>query len=299
MYYTIERHLKQSNTPSDLTIELCTYEHWLTHYSSSYPLPDFPKGYESIHFCKVESYPHYLGGALCIPIKNNFKVKRKILFYIQKNKITFLDDSDFISHLLERLGATKVWENPCLEGFLVDFFEELIINDLIYVEELENRISRLETAALNGDIPHFNHKMMLFRKELLTFHYYYSQLIDVSEVLLANENAFFNANALNTMHSFIRRVERLQNVILMLRDYAAQIRETYQAQIDIKQNNTMRLLTVITSIFLPLTLIAGWYGMNFAYMPELQWKYGYPFVMLLSLATTILFIWLCKKKKFL
>ena len=61
----------------------------------------------------------------------------------------------------------------------------------------------------------------------------------------------------------------------------------------------MRILTVVTTIFLPLTLIAGWYGMNFTYMPELRWKYGYPLVIAISLAIICLSIWICKKKKFL
>lgn len=61
----------------------------------------------------------------------------------------------------------------------------------------------------------------------------------------------------------------------MLREYATQICSEYQAQVDIVQNRVMKLLTIVTTIFMPLSLIAGWYGMNFSNMPELQWTYGY------------------------
>jgi magnesium transporter len=61
----------------------------------------------------------------------------------------------------------------------------------------------------------------------------------------------------------------------------------------------MTLLTVITSIFLPLTLIAGWYGMNFRYMPELNWKFGYPAVFLLSVIIVIACIRYFRKKKWM
>ena len=66
-----------------------------------------------------------------------------------------------------------------------------------------------------------------------------------------------------------------------------QLRDLIQVQMDVKQNRIMTLLTVITSIFLPLTLIAGWYGMNFKYMPELNWKLGYPAVILVSIAIVV------------
>ena len=61
----------------------------------------------------------------------------------------------------------------------------------------------------------------------------------------------------------------------------------------------MTLLTVITSIFLPLTLIAGWYGMNFRYMPELGWVWGYPAVILVSILIVVLSLIWFKKKKWL
>ncbi|MPN50396.1 Cobalt/magnesium transport protein CorA [bioreactor metagenome] len=57
----------------------------------------------------------------------------------------------------------------------------------------------------------------------------------------------------------------------------------------------MKIFTVITAIFLPLTLLVGWYGMNF-HMPELQWAYGYPAVIVVSIALMVALILLFKKK---
>ena len=61
----------------------------------------------------------------------------------------------------------------------------------------------------------------------------------------------------------------------------------------------MKTLTVVTTIFLPLSLIAGWYGMNFSNMPELHWAGGYPMVILLSLLIVTGCVILFKKKRFL
>ena len=67
---------------------------------------------------------------------------------------------------------------------------------------------------------------------------------------------------------------------------------------DLRQNKIMKVLTVVTTIFLPLSLIVGWYGMNFP-MPEFDWAFGYPAVILLSAAVVIFCVWLFKRKKFL
>ena len=96
----------------------------------------------------------------------------------------------------------------------------------------------------------------------------------------------------------MHRVELLQNHVHLLRENVLQIRELYQSMQDARQNKIMGIITIVTSFFLPLTLITGWYGMNFVYMPELQWRYGYFVVIIISLVIVIAEIIYFKKKKF-
>jgi magnesium transporter len=97
----------------------------------------------------------------------------------------------------------------------------------------------------------------------------------------------------------MNRMLRLSDIAASVRDHTTQVRELYQTQLDVRQNRTMTLLTVITTIFMPLTLIAGWYGMNFRYMPELEWRYGYLAVFVLSVAVIVYCLVLFKRKKWL
>ncbi|MDE7063374.1 MAG: cobalt transporter, partial [Lachnospiraceae bacterium] len=85
----------------------------------------------------------------------------------------------------------------------------------------------------------------------------------------------------------------------VLREYAMQVQDVYQSEISIRQNAIMKVLTVVTTIFLPLTLIAGWYGMNFKYMPELAWEYGYPAAIGLSVIVVLVCLWIFRKKKYI
>jgi magnesium transporter len=84
-----------------------------------------------------------------------------------------------------------------------------------------------------------------------------------------------------------------------LRDIVAGMLEVYLSSVSNKLNQVMKVLTVMSSIFIPLTFVAGVYGMNFQYMPELQWHYGYPLVMVGMLVVAVGLLGLFYKKEWL
>src|SRR5690606_18067424 len=88
----------------------------------------------------------------------------------------------------------------------------------------------------------------------------------------------------HTQFSF-ERLEYLQNTFLGL--------------VNIEQNQVIKIFTVVTVIFMPPTLIASIYGMNFKVMPELEWMAGYPFALLLMIASSMTFLWYFKRKNWL
>ena len=122
---------------------------------------------------------------------------------------------------------------------------------------------------------------------------------DMGIELEENENGFFSEENLRYIHLFMNLMARRHDSAVSLREHTMQVRDLYNSQLDVRQNRTMTLLTVITTIFMPLTLIAGWYGMNFVFMPELTWKWGYPVVIAVSVAIVIFCLILFRKKKWL
>ena len=101
---------------------------------------------------------------------------------------------------------------------------------------------------------------------------------------------------LRSFQMLYRRTERRFQNILNLRESVTQVRESYEAEVDISLNTTMKIFTVVTTIFLPLTLIVGWYGMNFD-MPEYNWENGYLFVSIISVLFLLAGILFFRKKK--
>ena len=123
--------------------------------------------------------------------------------------------------------------------------------------------------------------------------------MDLAQELEENENNFFKADNIRFFRLFSNRVSRLSDMVTSLLDYTLQIRDTNKSRLDVKQNRIMTVLTVVTTIFMPPTLIVGWYGMNFRYMPELEWEYGYPAVIILSLAISTGCVIYFKHKKWI
>ena len=183
-------------------------------------------------------------------------------------------------------------------GFLYDFLELLIAKDLRHLQELEEQLGRLEDRVLSGEIENFNPQMTAMRKEITSWIRYYTQLDDVVCELQENENGYFTDDEVRAFHLVEKRIGRLSGEAQTLREYGMQLREMFQAEIDIRQNRIMKILTVVTTIFLPLSLVAGWYGMNFVNMPELTWKYGYLAIIAVSALIVGLCLWIMKKKKF-
>ena len=83
------------------------------------------------------------------------------------------------------------------------------------------------------------------------------------------------------------------------RDTVSSIMDIYLSSISNKLNSIMKVLTIIATIFIPLTFITGLYGMNFKYMPELNYKYGYPIILLIIIFVVVYMIIYFKRKKWL
>jgi magnesium transporter len=81
-----------------------------------------------------------------------------------------------------------------------------------------------------------------------------------------------------------------------MRDLASSTIETHLASANNRLNEVMKLLAVISTIFMPLSFIAGIYGMNFEYMPELHWRYGYPLILLIFCVTAGIMVYYFRRR---
>lgn len=227
----------------------------------------------------------------------------RIAFYVSANLFLVVDIVDEDKSTLDLFDKAVHYfppEKSSVGKMIYAFFESMICQDNRIMEERELELEKLEDQLISGEIDDdFNEIMLNKKKELSVLKNYYEQLIDIGEDLEENANNIFQERGLYVLRLLTRKLERLSGNVQELKEYIVQIRDTYQASMDYNLNNTMKLFTVVTTIFLPLTLIVGWYGMNFSNMPELALPYAYPVVIILSIVVVVVCIWFFKKKKLL
>lgn len=246
---------------------------------------------------KFESYDGFDLMVVNIPPSLTWSRKAEHLcIYFRKNLLLFLcDDPSFIADFIKNtlLSDIKVGN---LERVFRLFLEYLIHNDRNELIGIEEEIADLEEEFLFPIKDDLIAYLSQFRRKLLVLKQYYEELLDISQAIEENENKLTNHEELRYFKMITNRIERLLSNVLHLRDYITQVREAYQAQLDIGLNKVMKLFTVITTIFLPLSLIVGWYGMNLK-LPEYKWAYGYPFIIILSLIVIMVTLFYFKKNK--
>lgn len=239
-------------------------------------------------------------GSMYIPDRKNIATKRwKFRFALYKKGIIFVEDGNYVLEAVLGIQKSKKWKMPCLERFLFDFLNYSIKDDLILMETYDHALDLVENAILADKIEIDGIELNRIRNYMIDLKEHFEQMIDFCELLLENENDLFQDENLRFFNLLVGKLERLNEKSASVRDHTMQIREIYKTHLDIKQNRITTVLTVITTIFLPLTLIAGWYGMNFVNMPELKWKYGYLVAILVSLITVTVSLFIFKKKKWL
>ena len=170
--------------------------------------------------------------------------------------------------------------------------------DTEVLEKFERELFNLEDSLMHYGLRNdFQNSLMPVRKRLLTLRGYYDQLSELGKSLEEDENHFFTKKQVKYFGTLTDRAERLMGKTIHLIDYAQQVKDVYQSRVDARQNENMQFLTMISTIFFPLTLITGWYGMNFRNMPELE--SGYPYIKILSVAVAVICIIIFKRKKIL
>ena len=255
---------------------------------------------ENILNTKAEVNYDSLTGTFQIPDRRNLQESAFCFaFALDEKGIVLIDDSGKAGQVISEIRLRKHWREPSLERFLYDLLEQIVDSDLDMMERYEQELSRIEDNILSSPNQDDLIRVNEIRGDIRELLIHYEQIIDMTQELEENENGFFREENLRYMHLFMNRIMRRHDSAVSLRDHTIQVRDLYNSQLEASQNRTMTLLTVITTIFMPLTLIAGWYGMNFRYMPELEWELGYPFIFVVSILIVVICLIIFRKKKWL
>ena len=305
MFFAIEETLKEVDRKElkksgKQFVAVLSFEEWKENKDSFEMGIDIEPDLSEIFLTKAEVNYDSLTGSFAIPDrKNPSGDDLKFAFVLDEKGVVFIDDKDTALNIIKGVQRTKKWKLPSLERFLYDFLDQIVKDDLRLMENYENELDSMEQSIIDGEENLPSGRLNDIRSDIRYLRIHYEQLMDLAAEFEENENGFFKIENLRYFRLFINRAERLHEQSMSLRDYTMQLRDLYKAHLDLKQNRIMTVLTVVTTIFMPLTLIVGWYGMNFRYMPELDSRWGYPITIVVSVVIVVVSLLFFKKKKWL
>ena len=215
----------------------------------------------------------------CISIPCIQEERKNFSFIYNGRSILFVDYNNFLTDIFSIIIEENINEIKESQDFIYFMLKSILKHDLENLNSISQNLSVLELNILT-DSSNYNYnadQILAFRGNSLRLHHYYIILMDICRAL-SKEKTFINESQ-------------------QIWEYTSQIRDVYQQKLSVNQSNIMKVLTIVTTIFMPLTLITGWYGMNFEYMKELHWKYGYPLLFGISVLVVGILCIIFKKKK--
>ena len=280
------------------SVEILSMEEFRKSWPDIYRRTFSGSGPDHIRFCKADVLRGTVADTFAIPSKEDLSGDKQVFGYcLTRDQLIFMDDSGYVRRLLDEMQDYQMTDvsSPSLQLF--DVMEYLLKEDVIFLQQYDDSLTRLEEGLLKRETEEFDVRILVARKALSALSAYYEQLSDMGETLQQDAAERGNERDSLLFGLFSDKAGRLYSTVQMMKEYSMQLREMHQTQVDIRQNEIMKFLTIVTTVFMPLSLIAGWYGMNFVSMPELKFPYGYAVVCIVCLLIVALEIWFFKRKK--
>jgi magnesium transporter len=186
-------------------------------------------------------------------------------------------------------------------GFLLWAILDVIVDRYFVVTDaVDDRLDEIEEIVFS-EVPRSTTPREVFdlRRSLVEFRRNASPLREVVGELLRRESDYLDEQSLVPMQDVYDHVLRVGDLVESQRELLTGLLEAHLAVVSNRMNQVMKLTSSWGAIILGSTLIAGIYGMNFRYMPELRWHYGYFIALGLMLALTVSLIWMFRRKDWL
>lgn len=256
--------------------------------------------------CSANTFGASVYGTILIPLESlaasgmPFSRDITLAFCLDSDHLTLVGDNTQEAAFISYYVAHQVLEKRSAAAVLFELLEMVVHDDSSYLLDLEDRLDLLEDNMgddVNEIPPDFSAFIMRTRSELHALESFYRQASDLMATVADSPAHVAPQAACELFRALSGRVDRLAADARNLREYSLQIREMYQNKIDVRQNKVMTVLTIVTTIFMPLTLMTGWYGMNFDNMPELHSPYSYYVFIAVAVCIVTLVTIIFKRKK--
>ncbi len=177
--------------------------------------------------------------------------------------------------------------------------DSVVDNYFLVLDKLADHLETLEEEVINTPKARSVNELYALKRELTLMRKHVWPLRETMNALIREESSLISANTILYLRDVNDHVNQVLETIDSYRELIASLLDLYLSSVSNKMNNVMKVLTVISVIFMPLTFVAGVYGMNFDNMPELHWHYGYFYVLGFMMILLIVMLLYFKRKEWL
>lgn len=232
----------------------------------------------------------------------NIKIEQISLVLGANYVLTFQEiEGDVFENVRERIRlANGRLRTHGADYLLYALMDAIVDHYYIVSETMGNKIEDLEELLFNGEFKDdLSQQVLSLKKEVLKVRRAIFPIREIISRIEKNEHALINPNSIQYYGDVYDHVIQLSDSIDIYREMIWSLMDMYMTTISNKMNEVMKVLTIIATIFIPLTFIAGIYGMNFDNMPELHYKYSYFILWGIMILIFIGMIYYFKKKRWL
>jgi len=254
---------------------------------------------------KMEDFEHYIYVVLRLlifdEIENEINAEQISIILGSNFIISFQEmEGDVFNHVKDRIrngkGRIRKMGADYLAYALID---AIVDNYFVILEKLGEKIESIEEELVTNPRPETLQTIHELKREMIFLRKSVWPLREVVNSMERGESSLIQDSTTVYLRDVYDHTIQVIDTIETFRDMLSSMLDIYLSSISNKMNEVMKVLTIIATIFIPLTFIAGIYGMNFRYMPELEWHYGYFTLWIVILIIASLMILYFRKRDWL
>jgi magnesium transporter len=233
--------------------------------------------------------------------KNETKTEQVSLILSSKFVLSFQEnEGDVFDPIRERIRSDRGRIRKMGADYLAySLIDAIVDNYFMVLEKIGEEIEEIEDELVKNPTPEVLHTIHHLKRELIFLRKSVWPLREVISRLERWESPLIDKSIDIYLRDVYDHTIQVIDALETFRDMLSGMLDIYLSSVSNRMNEVMKVLTIIATIFIPLTLVAGIYGMNFKYMPELESPWGYPMVYMIMLAISAVMLVYFRRKKWL
>jgi magnesium transporter len=253
---------------------------------------------------KIDEYDTYIFGVfkmMYLDEQQNVVTEHMAITLFDKQVLVFqeLQDDVFEAVRLRIKNKSGRIRTRGADYLFFALLDAVIDNYYVVLEKINERIELLEEEVYKNPKPKTAQKIQELKKEVLRIRRYISPVKELIGRLNDTEHPLIKKDTKLFLRDLMDHCLEINESLQIYREMVMSLMEMYMSNVSNKMNEVMKVLTVMASIFIPLTFIVGVYGMNFDNMPELHWKNGYFMVLGMMGFVLVLMLIYFKRKRWI